>query len=78
MTRKVAVEVRLVAGDELAGDDPLGTELVDPIDEQERVAMGEDPLDGPDVEHGASGPYFFGLGGVAAAAPPPSAPSPAL
>ena len=39
--------------DQLARDDLLLADLVDAIDEQERIAVRKDPLDGADVEHGA-------------------------
>ena len=67
----------LVARDELARDELVRANLVDAVDEQERIPVGKDPLDGPDVEHGA---YFLadGAGGLAEGAaglpPPPSAP----
>ena len=65
MAREVAVEVGLVPADELAGDDAVRADLVDPVDEQERVAVREDPLDGADVEHVVTS---SGLGAAGAAA----------
>ena len=37
----------------LRGDDLLVADLVDAVDEQERIAVRKDPLDGADVEHAA-------------------------
>jgi hypothetical protein len=73
----VAVEVRLVARDELARDDALVADLVDVVDEQEGVPVRKDPLDLADVEHARARRYFF-LGAAAGAAGAVSEPSPAL
>ena len=43
MLREMAGEERLVEGDVLEGDDPALFEFENPIDEQEWVAMGQEP-----------------------------------
>ena len=69
VSREVAVEVGLVARDQLARDDLVAPDLVHAIDEQERIAVRKNPLDRADIEHVA---YFFadGAGALAAASPP--------
>jgi hypothetical protein len=55
-------------------------QLVDAVDQQERIAMRQDPLDVANVEHQGGRRYFFGgAAGTLAVGPPGlSAPSPLL
>ena len=61
VSRKVSVEVGLVGGDVLEGDDALAAfDLDNAVNEQERIAMWQDALDLDDVERGSSGGSGFG------------------
>ena len=61
---EVALEVGLVDGDVLDGDDAFGAfDLEDAVDEEEGVAMGEDRHDLEDVERGGvRGGLWIGRG----------------
>jgi len=70
----VALEMRLVARDQLARDDVIVVDLIDAIDQQERITVRQDPFDIADVEH-----YFLaGAAAVGEGLTVESAPSPLL
>jgi hypothetical protein len=61
IAREVALEEGLIDGDVLDGDDALFSfDLEDAVDEEERVAMGEDGHDAIDVHHGLNFCWRFG------------------